>query len=56
MEKKRLLDFDAGYIMRASDILPKQGTSGPWKVEQNYIKDLIGLGYGRAKDTYLEYV
>ncbi|MFT5902414.1 MAG: monooxygenase [Bacteroidia bacterium] len=56
MEKKRLLDFDAGYIMRANDILPKQGTSGPWKVEQNYIKDLISLGYGSAKDKYLEYV
>lgn len=55
MEKQRLLDFDANYILRAKDILPKQGTSGPWKVEQNYIKDLIALGYGSPKDKYLEY-
>ncbi|MDC0303619.1 NAD(P)/FAD-dependent oxidoreductase [Flavobacteriales bacterium] len=55
MEKQRLLDFDANYILRANDILPKQGTSGPWKVEQNYIKDLMALGYGSPKDKYLEY-
>jgi cation diffusion facilitator CzcD-associated flavoprotein CzcO len=55
MEKQRLLDFDANYILRANDILPKQGTSGPWKVEQNYLKDLMALGYGSPKDKYLEY-
>lgn len=55
MEKIRLLDFDANYILRAADKLPKQGTSGPWKVEQNYIRDLMALGYGSPKDKYLEY-
>jgi len=55
IEKIRLLDFDANYILRASDQLPKQGTSGPWKVEQNYIRDLMVLGYGSPTDKYLEY-
>ena len=55
IKTERLLDFDAGYILRANDILPKQGSKKPWKVYQNYIKDLFSLKYGKVKDGYLEY-
>ena len=55
MEQQELLDFDAGYILRAKHMLPKQGTSGPWKVHQNYIKDLFALKYSGVKDKELEY-
>ncbi|MFM1876335.1 MAG: hypothetical protein RL266_2072 [Bacteroidota bacterium] len=55
MEQQELLDFDAGYILRAKHMLPKQGTSGPWKVHQNYIKDLFALKYSGVKDKDLEY-
>ena len=55
MQKEELLDFDAGYIKRAKNELPKQGTEGPWKVHQNYIKDLFALKYGSVKDKYLDY-
>ena len=50
-----LLDFDAGYVRRALHILPKQGSAAPWKVYQNYVKDLFALKYGSARDRYLEY-
>ncbi|WP_224483419.1 flavin-containing monooxygenase [Robertkochia aurantiaca] len=50
-----LLDFEAGYVKRALDILPKQGSSHPWKVYQNYIKDTLALKYGKVTDKYLEY-
>jgi len=55
MEQEELLDFDAGYILRAKHLLPKQGAKAPWKVHQNYIKDLFALKYSGAKDKYLEY-
>jgi cation diffusion facilitator CzcD-associated flavoprotein CzcO len=55
MEKEELLDFDAGYILRAKDQLPKQGAKAPWKVHQNYIKDLFALKYSGVKDKDLEY-
>ncbi|HFC11248.1 MAG TPA: NAD(P)/FAD-dependent oxidoreductase [Anaerolineae bacterium] len=55
LQTERLLDFDAGYILRAEAILPKQGSKSPWKVYQNYIRDLFLLKYGRVKDAYLEY-
>ena len=52
---ERLLDFDAGYILRAKDILPKQGSASPWKVHQNYIKDMLALHYGTVDDGHLVY-
>jgi cation diffusion facilitator CzcD-associated flavoprotein CzcO len=55
LESERLLDFDAGYILRAGDVLPKQGSKAPWKVHQNYIKDVFALKYADVKDKYLVY-
>ena len=48
-------DFDAGFFLRAKQLLPKQGTSGSWKVHSNYIKDLFELKYSGVKDKDLEY-
>lgn len=52
---EKLIDLDSGYIDRAADILPKQGAKKPWKVHQNYIKDLRSLKYGTVKGNELEY-
>ena len=50
-----LLDFNSGYITRSLDVLPKQGSAVPWKVYQNYLKDIRLLKYGKVDDKYLEY-
>ncbi len=50
-----LLDFDSNYIKRASDILPKQGSRTPWKVHQNYVRDLFSLKYSSVEDEFLEF-
>ncbi|MCL4167086.1 UNVERIFIED_CONTAM: hypothetical protein GTU68_043161 [Idotea baltica] len=50
-----LLDFDANYIKRALDVLPKQGSKAPWKVHQNYVKDIIALQFGKINSKYLEF-
>ena len=55
MQVEELLDFDAGYVLRARHLLPKQGNAAPWKVYQNYIKDLKALKYDSITDVYLEY-
>lgn len=54
-ETEPLLDFNAGYVLRAADILPKQGSGHPWKVYQNYVRDLISLKWSSVNDKYLEY-
>ena len=44
------LDFSSGYVQRARDILPKQGTKKPWKLYQNYALDMMNLRYSPVDD------
>jgi monooxygenase len=50
-----LLDFDAGYVLRARELMPKNGNRLPWKNYQNYVRDFIGLRLGRLNDDELEF-
>jgi len=42
--------------LRAADVLPKQGSKHPWKVYQNYVRDLMALKWSGVDDRYLEYI
>lgn len=53
IETKPVIDFSSGYIQRALDKLPKQGNQFPWKLHQNYIKDMIILKYKKINDGHL---
>jgi cation diffusion facilitator CzcD-associated flavoprotein CzcO len=55
LSSEPLLDLNSGYIQRAENVLPKQGSKAPWKVHQNYLHDKFTLTYGSVKDRYLEY-
>ena len=46
MELSEWSDFSSGYFQRAVGRLPKQGSHYPWKVNQNYLKDIVSLRYG----------
>jgi monooxygenase len=48
------LDFTSGYVTRAMARFPKQGDRKPWKLYQNYAKDLVTLKYGSV-DTEMEF-
>lgn len=54
-EETVLGSLDAGYIKRAADRLPRQGTHGPWKASQNYLKDVKILRFDPIEDGYLEF-
>jgi len=47
--------LDAGYIKRAADRLPRQGTHGPWKSSQNYLEDVKILRFDPIEDGYIEF-
>jgi monooxygenase len=49
------INFTSGYIQRASDILPKQGSKKPWKLHQNYALDLLNLRFARVDDGTMEF-
>jgi len=55
MTEEPFLDFTSGYVVRARDILPQQGSLHPWKVYQNYLLDAFTLGVGRIDDGVLEF-
>ena len=50
LAEEPFLDFSSGYVQRAVDKLPKQGTERPWKLHQNYALDLVTLRFGKLDD------
>jgi cation diffusion facilitator CzcD-associated flavoprotein CzcO len=54
VEPTPVLDFTSGYVRRAADRLPSQGSKRPWRLYQNYLFDLVTLRFGRIEDGVLE--
>jgi len=50
-----VIDFTSGYVRRALDTLPKQGSKTPWRLHQNYVRDLSMMRYGRVDDGTMEF-
>ncbi|HKR12565.1 MAG TPA: NAD(P)/FAD-dependent oxidoreductase [Pyrinomonadaceae bacterium] len=50
-----VIDFNSGYVLRALDSLPRQGSKAPWRLRQNYIRDLSLMRYGRVADGTMEF-
>jgi cation diffusion facilitator CzcD-associated flavoprotein CzcO len=49
------LDFTSGYVQRALDQLPRQGAKKPWKLYQNYARDLMSLRFGSVNDGTMQF-
>ena len=45
-----IIDLKSGYVLRSVDQLPKQGATAPWRLHQNYIKDVRLLRRGPIDD------
>jgi len=60
-ELQPLIDLEAGYVLRSLDQLPKQGETTPWRLHQNYVRDVQlfkrgeledeGIRFARRRDT-----
>jgi cation diffusion facilitator CzcD-associated flavoprotein CzcO len=50
-----VLGFTSGYVRRALPSLPSQGSRAPWRLHQNYVRDLVALRLGRVDDPALEF-
>jgi monooxygenase len=55
VQRRPMLDFSAGYILRAMDEFPQQGTSGPWTLEMDYWADHARLRKGPVEDAALRF-
>ena len=49
------LDFSSGYVQRALAHLPKQGARRPWRVHQNYARDLIDFRFSKVDDGTMRF-
>jgi monooxygenase len=55
VEPRPLLDFSSGYVVRAADILPRQGSRAPWFLRQNYLIDFVTTRFGRVTDASMAF-
>jgi cation diffusion facilitator CzcD-associated flavoprotein CzcO len=49
------IDLTSGYVLRSIDAFPKQGTRSPWRLHQNYARDILMLRYGALQDEGIEF-
>ena len=48
--REPLLTLQAGYIARGIDQLPRQGPGRPWRLNQNYARDVLLFRHGPVTD------
>ena len=46
VEELPFLDFTSGYVQRAMRKFPRQGSRKPWRLHQNYTRDVLALKFG----------
>ena len=49
------IDFTSGYVLRSIDQFPKQGSKSPWRLHQNYPRDILAVRFGRLEDGAMEF-
>ena len=48
-------NFSSGYMQRALASWPKQGSKPPWRVNQNYFRDMLAMRCGSIDDGALQF-
>jgi hypothetical protein len=49
------IDLTSGYILRSIHTFPKQGSRAPWRLYQNYTRDILLLRRGDVEDEGIEF-
>ncbi|GAA3426220.1 NAD(P)/FAD-dependent oxidoreductase [Streptosporangium nondiastaticum] len=45
-----LIDLKSGYVLRSAGLLPRQGPAAPWRLYQNYLRDVRLMRGGPVTD------
>jgi cation diffusion facilitator CzcD-associated flavoprotein CzcO len=53
--REQFLSLSSGYVLRAADQLPRQGSRKPWRFHQNYVLDLLSLKFSPLEDGVLRF-
>jgi hypothetical protein len=49
------MNLSSGYVLRAAHQFPKQADRAPWRLYQNYLRDIALLRYRPLEDGALEF-
>lgn len=49
------MEFTPGYVLRVIDELPKQGSRKPWRLNQDYLRDIHLIRRGKIDDEGLRF-
>jgi monooxygenase len=55
VDERPFMDFNPGYVARALDELPKQGSRTPWRLNQSYGRDVRLIRRGKVADEGLRF-
>ena len=55
VQPEPILTFTSGYVQRALPLLPKQGNRKPWRLDQNYLLDVMTLRFKSINDGVLSF-
>ena len=55
VEERPFMEFTPGYVLRSLDALPKQGSRTPWRLNQNYARDIRLIRRGKIADEGLRF-
>ena len=55
LETQPFIDLKSGYVLRSLDQFPRQGMRAPWRLHQNYVRDVALLRFGPVEDDALEF-
>ncbi len=53
--ERPLLDFSAGYVLRAIDQFPRAGSRAPWRLGMSYLSDALTLRHGKIDDGAMRF-
>jgi cation diffusion facilitator CzcD-associated flavoprotein CzcO len=53
--RQPMIDFSSSYVLRAIESFPKQGSKTPWRLHQNYARDIFGMRFGSVEDRAMEF-
>ncbi|MCV6986585.1 NAD(P)/FAD-dependent oxidoreductase [Mycobacterium shinjukuense] len=55
VQERPFMEFTPGYVLRSLHELPKQGSRTPWRLNQNYLRDIHLIRRGKIDDEGLRF-
>jgi monooxygenase len=54
-QREPIIDLTSGYVLRGVAALPKQGPAAPWRLHQNYPRDVLLMRHGSLEDEGMRF-